>query len=117
MCFRVTATTPACCRCCLRSARMEIRPGQALSFKSHRKLGDVGCFESPYFFVAQFEVNSRDCVSQMLLFGHATNRRSHRLLLQQPCQTDLRHGNMAFSGNGFHAITDWLIGSPSLEAE
>jgi len=38
----------------------------SLSLKTHRKLRDVGRFEAPHFFVAQFEVNSRDRVGQML---------------------------------------------------
>src|SRR5436305_1395820 len=92
-------------------------PRQALKLKSHRKLGDVACFESPYFFVAQFEVHSRDCISQMLWFSHTNNRRSHSLLLQQPCQTDVRHGNMAFFGNGFHGLDDLMVGFLSLGVE
>lgn len=46
-----------------------------------RKLEDGRCFEPSYFFVVQFEINSRNSVRQMLWFGHTNNRRSHRLLL------------------------------------
>src|SRR5579875_1662250 len=101
---------------CYEKASSSLLVSLRRSLKSHRKLG-IGSFEALYFLLTQFEVNSRDSVRQMLWFGRTNNRCSHDLLREQPCQSDLRHWNMTFFGNGFHGFDNLTVSflSPRVE--